>query len=71
MLEGGNFMTQTELDGASKVLKAAALTYVASFVVAILELLRFVILVLLSREWHKKYQTYKIINIKKAIIKLF
>ena len=54
MLEGGNFMTQTELDGASKVLKAAALTYVASFVVAVLELLRFVILVLLSREWHKK-----------------
>ena len=50
MLEGGNFMTQTELDGASKVLKAAALTYVASFVVAVLELLRFVILVLLSRE---------------------
>ncbi len=49
MLEGGNFMTETELAGASKVLKAAALTYVASFVVAVLELLRFLLLVFIAR----------------------
>ncbi len=50
MLENGNFMTETELYGANKVLKAAALTYVASFVVAVLELLRFLALVFISRE---------------------
>ena len=50
MLEGGNFLNETELVGAKKVLNAAALTYVATFVVALLELLRFVLLIILSRQ---------------------
>lgn len=49
MLEGGNFLTETELYGAKKVLGAAALTYVATFVVAVLELLRFILFIFLSR----------------------
>ena len=49
MLEGGNFLTETELDGAKEVLGAAALTYVATFVVAVLELLRFILFIFLSR----------------------
>jgi len=50
MLEGGGFLNETEMNGARKVLGAAALTYVASFVVALLEMLQFVIYLFLSRE---------------------
>lgn len=50
MLEGGNFLTETELVGAKKVLNSAALTYVASFVVSMLELFHFLFLIFLSRE---------------------
>lgn len=39
-LESGGFMTQDELPGAKKVLGAAALTYVAAALTAILQLLR-------------------------------
>lgn len=39
-LEGGGFLTREESDKASKVLRAAALTYVASALTAILQLLR-------------------------------
>ncbi len=41
-LESGNFVTQDELPGARKMLNAAALTYVAATLVAILQLLRLV-----------------------------
>lgn len=50
MLEDGDFLNSAELDGARQVLKSAALTYVASFVVALLELLRFVLVIFMSRE---------------------
>ena len=40
MLSAGGFLTESELGGAKKVLSAAALTYVASFVSAALQLLR-------------------------------
>lgn len=50
ILEDGGFLNEIELDGARQVLKAAALTYVASFVVALLEMLRFVLYIFLSRE---------------------
>lgn len=40
MLADGGYLTQEELGGAKKVLSAAALTYVASFVSAMLQLLR-------------------------------
>ena len=40
MLSGGGFLTESELRGAKQVLSAAALTYVASFVSAALQLLR-------------------------------
>lgn len=43
-LGGENFLTSSELVGAKKVLGAAALTYVAAAVTAILQLLRLVIL---------------------------
>lgn len=43
-LGGENFLTSSELIGAKKVLGAAALTYVAAAVTAILQLLRLVIL---------------------------
>lgn len=39
-LESGGFMTQEELPGAKSVLSAAALTYVASALTAIMQLLR-------------------------------
>ncbi len=38
-LEGGGYMTHTELDGARSVLNAAAMTYVAAFVTSLLQLL--------------------------------
>ena len=40
MLTDTGYLTQTEEDGARKVLNAAAMTYVASFVSALLQLLR-------------------------------
>lgn len=42
MLNGAGFLTQEEEAGVKKVLSAAALTYVASFVSALLQLLRLV-----------------------------
>lgn len=42
MLNAGGFLTQEEETGVRKVLSAAALTYVASFVSALLQLLRLV-----------------------------
>jgi len=50
LLEDGNFLNDAELDGAREVLKSAALTYVASFVVALLEVVRLVLYIFLSRE---------------------
>lgn len=50
LLEDGGFLKLDELDGARKVLSAAALTYVAALVVSILEFLRFLILIMLSRD---------------------
>lgn len=44
VLEGNNFLIGGELKGASKVLRAAALTYVASLFSSILQLLRLIIL---------------------------
>jgi Zn-dependent membrane protease YugP len=38
-LEKGNYVTANELDGARKVLNAAAMTYVAAFVTSLLTLL--------------------------------
>ena len=38
-LQKGNYVTEKELDGASKVLNAAAMTYVAAFVTSLLTLL--------------------------------
>jgi hypothetical protein len=38
-LERGGYVSGTELDGARKVLNAAALTYVAAFVTSLLTLL--------------------------------
>lgn len=43
-IEENNLLTGSELEGAGKVLKAAALTYVAALLTSILELLRLVIL---------------------------
>jgi Zn-dependent membrane protease YugP len=43
-LEATGFYTQDELKGASKVLRAAALTYVAALISSILSLLRFVLI---------------------------
>ncbi len=44
-LEGGNLMNDTELSGAKKVLRAAALTYVAALAVSLANLLRLLIIV--------------------------
>ncbi|MFZ3171267.1 MAG: zinc metallopeptidase [Carboxydocellales bacterium] len=46
MLEGGGFITRTEVGPTKKVLDAAALTYVAATLVAIAELVRFVLMFL-------------------------
>ena len=45
-LEGNGMMTQEELDGAKKVLTAAAMTYVAALFVSLMSLLRLVLIVL-------------------------
>ncbi len=50
LLEDGGFLQLEELDGAKKVLSAAALTYVAALVVSILEFLRFLILIMIQRD---------------------
>ncbi|MGI6144257.1 MAG: zinc metallopeptidase [Clostridia bacterium] len=44
LLEGNGFITRTEVDGTQKVLKAAALTYVAALLVSLLQLLRLLII---------------------------
>lgn len=44
ILEGGNMLMEDELRGASKVLRAAAMTYVASLLATILQLLRLVLI---------------------------
>lgn len=43
-LEDGGFLTQDELPGAKKVLRAAALTYVAAAIASALQLLRFLLI---------------------------
>ncbi|MEG1661747.1 MAG: zinc metallopeptidase, partial [Clostridiales bacterium] len=43
-LEGGGFLNQSETDQTAKVLKAAALTYVAAALTAILQLLRLLLI---------------------------
>jgi len=45
VIEGSNLLTGDELTGAKKVLKAAALTYVAALAVSLMQLLRLLILV--------------------------
>ena len=49
ILSSTNTLTQEELDGAKQVLNAAALTYVAALVVSVLNLLRFLAVIFLSR----------------------
>ena len=44
-IEGGNLLMGEELEGAKKVLSAAALTYVAALAVSLMQLLRFVLIV--------------------------
>ncbi|MGI5976332.1 MAG: zinc metallopeptidase [Candidatus Limivicinus sp.] len=44
-IEGGNLLEGEELEGARKVLKAAAMTYVAALAVSLAQLLRFVFIV--------------------------
>lgn len=44
-IESSNLLSGEELDGAKKVLKAAALTYVAALAVSLMQLLRLLILV--------------------------
>ena len=44
MLLSGGFLSQDEMTGVSAVLDAAALTYVASFVTALLQMLRLVMI---------------------------
>ena len=43
-LENGGYLTDDEIDGARKVLNAAALTYVASAAMAVLQLVRLLVL---------------------------
>lgn len=44
LLRGGEYLTESELSGARKVLAAAALTYVAATTMAVLQLLRLIVL---------------------------
>ena len=44
MLSGSGMLTQTEEQGVKKVLTAAAMTYVASFISALMQLLRLIAL---------------------------
>jgi len=50
ILRSSNLLSEEELDGTKEVLKAAALTYVAALIVSILNLLRFVLLILMQRK---------------------
>ena len=43
-LQQGGIMTEPELDGTKKVLKAAAMTYVAALAVSVANLLRLVLI---------------------------
>ena len=43
-IEGGNLLQGEELDGAKRVLKAAALTYVAALAVSLMQLFRFILI---------------------------
>lgn len=43
-LENGNFLDRRELEGARKVLRAAALTYVAALLMSLLQLLRYLLI---------------------------
>ena len=49
ILSSSGILTEDEIDGTKKVLSAAALTYVAALVVSILNLLRFLLVVLSRR----------------------
>lgn len=44
VLEGGGYLARDEVSGAKKVLDAAALTYLAAFLVSVLQLVRLVLL---------------------------
>lgn len=44
ILDKGGFLDSEELDGAKKVLKAAALTYVAAAVTSVLSLIRLILI---------------------------
>lgn len=44
LLEGNNFISGSEVEGTQKVLKAAALTYVAALLVSLLQLLRLLVI---------------------------
>ena len=44
LLEKGNYLGREEISGASKVLSAAALTYLAATAMAVMQLLRLLIL---------------------------
>ena len=44
LLEEGNYLGSEEISGASKVLSAAALTYLAATAMAVMQLLRLLIL---------------------------
>ena len=44
MLQDGGYVTADELTGVQKVLRAAALTYVASAVTSLLSLLRLILI---------------------------
>ena len=49
LLEENNFIHQSEVRGASKVLNAAALTYLAATLIALIQLLRFALIVMGGR----------------------
>ena len=50
MLEDRNYLYGSELSGARKVLKAAAMTYVASFVITLIQFARILLIVMASRK---------------------
>ena len=50
ILRESGILDEEELKGTKKVLNAAALTYVASLIVSVLNLLRFLLVVLHSRQ---------------------
>ncbi len=50
LLAAGNYLNQAELDGAKKVLRAAAFTYVAATLVALANLLRILMLFGMTRD---------------------